>query len=97
MKILQSCLKRNILKYNQNCQLGKTFHTPTTNSNNSNNWQIAVIGPFEGALSGLAQFLATESPLKRMKNVFYFTLKVLLVLKILVLIVLTFWLCGKTA
>ena len=36
----------------------------------------------EGALSGLRQFLATESLLKVMKNVFYFTLKALFVLKI---------------
>ena len=37
---------------------------------------------FKGALSGLRQFLATESPLKMMKNAFYFTLKSLFVLKI---------------
>ena len=37
---------------------------------------------FKGALSGLRQFLATESPLKMMKNAFYFTLKALFVLKI---------------
>ena len=36
----------------------------------------------KGALSGLRQFLATESPLKMMKNVFYFTSKALFVLKI---------------
>ena len=30
---------------------------------------------FKGALSDLRQFLATESPLKMMKNAFYFTLK----------------------
>ena len=30
---------------------------------------------FKGALSGLRQFLATESPLKLMKCTFYFTLK----------------------
>ena len=30
----------------------------------------------------LRQFLAPESPLKKMKNAFYFTLKVLFVLKI---------------
>ena len=36
----------------------------------------------KGALSGLRQFLAIESPLKLMKNVFYFTLKALFVLKI---------------
>ena len=37
---------------------------------------------FNGGLSGLRQFLATESPLKMMKNAFYFTRKALFVLKI---------------
>ena len=37
----------------------------------------------KGALSGLKQFLATESPLKGMEKTFYFTLKALFVLKIL--------------
>ena len=37
---------------------------------------------FKGALSGLRQFLANESPLKMMKNAFYLTLKPLYVLKI---------------
>ena len=37
---------------------------------------------FKGALSGLREFLATESPLKMMKNAFYFTSKALFVLKI---------------
>ena len=36
----------------------------------------------KGALSGLRKFLATESPLKMMKNTFYFTSKALFVLKI---------------
>ena len=36
----------------------------------------------KGALSGLRQSLATESPLKMMKNAFYFTPKALFVLKI---------------
>ena len=36
----------------------------------------------KGALLGLRQFLATESPLKMMKNAFYFTLKTRFVLKI---------------
>ena len=39
-------------------------------------------GKLKGALSGLRQFLATESPLKMMKNVFYFNSKALFVLKI---------------
>ena len=37
---------------------------------------------FKGALSGRRQFLATESPLKMMKNVFYFISKALFVFKI---------------
>ena len=37
---------------------------------------------FKGALSGQRQFLATEIPLKMMKNDFYFTSKALSVLKI---------------
>ena len=36
----------------------------------------------KGALLGLRQFLKTESPLKMMKNAFYFTLKALAVLMI---------------
>ena len=35
----------------------------------------------KGALSGLRQFLTTDSPLKIMKNVFYFTSKAHFVLK----------------
>ena len=44
---------------------------------------------FKGPLSDLRQFLATESPLKMMKNDFYFILKPLFVL--------TFWSYIKTA
>ena len=36
----------------------------------------------KGALSGLRQFLTPETPLKLMKNAFYFTSKALFVLKI---------------
>ena len=36
----------------------------------------------KGALSGLRQVLASESPFKKMKNAFYFTLKALFILKI---------------
>ena len=36
----------------------------------------------KGTLSGLRQFLVTESPLKMMKNAFYFILKAIFVLKI---------------
>ena len=36
----------------------------------------------KGALSGLRQFLAVESPLKMMKNALYFTSKALFIMKI---------------
>ena len=39
-------------------------------------------GRIKGALSGLREFLAAESPLKMMKNDFYFTSKTLFVLRI---------------
>ena len=48
---------------------------------------------FNGALSGLTQLLTAGSPLKMMRNAFYFGLKALFVLKIFVL---TFWSCRKT-
>ena len=35
----------------------------------------------KGALTGLRQYLATESPLKMMKNAFYFTSNALFILK----------------
>ena len=47
----------------------------------------------QGALSGLRQFLATESSLKMMKNAFYFTLQLLFILKIFK----SLWSCAKTA
>ena len=43
---------------------------------------VITITLFKGALSGLRQLLATESPLKIMKDVFCFTLKALFVLMI---------------
>ena len=44
--------------------------------------RVKVSEELKGALSGLRQFLATESSLKMMKNAFYFTSKALFVLKI---------------
>ena len=48
----------------------------------------------KGTLSGLRQFLAAESPLKMMKNAFYFTSKALFVLKIFKFLP---WLIGHVA
>ena len=50
---------------------------------------------FKGALSGLRQFLETESPLKVIKNTFYFTAKVFLVLKIFKFLSCLFGLVSK--
>ena len=36
----------------------------------------------KGALSGIRKFLAIKSPLKIIRNAFYFTLKALFVLKV---------------
>ena len=44
-------------------------------------WGLKLIDLTIGPLSGLSQFLATESPLKMMQHAFYFTLKALFVLK----------------
>ena len=49
-----------------------------------------VVVYIKGALSGLRQFLAPESPLKLMKNAFHFTLKAIFILKIFLIFVLTF-------
>ena len=51
----------------------------------SNNFEN-IISEIEGTLSGLGQFLATESSLQVVKNAFYFTLKapfVLIIFKFL--------------
>ena len=45
----------------------------------SQTWKFFL---FKDALSGLRPFLVTETPLKMMKNAFYFTLKALFVLKV---------------
>ena len=47
------------------------------------------------ALSGLRQVLATESPLKMMKNVSYFILKALYILKIFTVLSWLFGHAGK--
>ena len=52
------------------------------NSNLANETTKNLYSSIKGALSGLIQFLATESPLKMMKNAFCFTLKTLFVLKV---------------
>ena len=44
--------------------------------------QLDLVCHFKGSLSGFRQFLATESPLKVMKNAFYFTVRALFILKI---------------
>ena len=61
-----------------------------------NNLQGTKFNHFKGALSGLRQFLATESPLKMMKSAF-FHLKSSFRTQDIYVFVLTFWSCIKTA
>ena len=70
------CLEKG---YSINCLelSGKSLVCLKTNGERD---KIVII--IKGTLSGLRQFLATESPLKLMKNAFYFTLKALFVLKV---------------
>ena len=58
---------------------------------------IIVIFSVKDALSGLRQFLPNESPLKMMKNAFYFTVKALFVLKIFKFLAWLFGHVEKTA
>ena len=44
--------------------------------------QKSLLNQLKDLLSGLRQFLATESPLRMVKNAFYLTLKALFVIKI---------------
>ena len=53
--------------------------------------QVVSIKWEKSRLSGLRQFIATESPLKMVKNAFYFTLKVFFILKIFKFL---YWLFG---
>ena len=64
----------------------------------SNNILITLYHPLhlKGTFPGLRQNLATESPLKMMKNAFYFTSEALFVLNILNFC-LDIWSCRKTA
>ena len=56
---------------------------PSTSKREASNYLYNLkVVLFKGALSALRQFLAIESPLKMMKNAFYFTSKALFVLKI---------------
>ena len=57
-----------------------------------------ALNSFQNALTGLRQFLATESPLRITKNAFYFKLSFFSsqgVLKIFYILI--FWSCKKTA
>ena len=49
---------------------------------NFSNLLHSICEELKDTLSGPRQFLATGSPLKMMKNAFYFTLKALFILKI---------------
>ena len=59
--------------------------------------KISEQSPLTDPLSGLRQFLTLESPLKMMKNAFYFMLKALFVLFDIYIFIMNFRLCRKMA
>ena len=64
-------------------EINKFKKSTYLSKNNKNTLKNAGFkGNFKGALSGQKQFLATEIPLKMIKNAFYFISKTLFVLKI---------------
>ena len=73
-------LKKN-LKY-KNILYNSTGLSADWTSREFQNQSIVFSRKIKATLSDLRQFLATESPLIMMKNAFYFTLKILFVLKI---------------
>ena len=70
----------------KNCYFFLEFSTATVTMK-----AVQILWVFKEALSDLTQFLATESPLKMMKNAFYFALKTHHVLKIFKFL---FWFFG---
>ena len=75
-KLLKKNLKYKSILYNS------TELSVDWTSREFQNQSIVFSRKIKATLSDLRQFLATESPLIMMKNAFYFTLKILFVLKI---------------
>ena len=61
------------LRIQSECGKIQTIKTPNTDNFHAVSFRCSW--DIKGAFSGLRQFLATESPLKLMKNAFHFTLK----------------------
>ena len=59
-------------------------------------WMVLNSLVLKGVLLSLRQFLATESHLKMMKNIFFPLLKAFFALEVSIFVV-DFWLCTKTA
>ena len=75
-------------KFDQNkCSVENFLFRATVNRNSTACFVSAIFQRLQGALSGLTEFLATESPLRMAINAFYFTFKVF---------VLTLWSFIKT-
>ena len=67
---------------NKNFTFTGNIVTPNTKTLALMTLHVKRKAAYVGALSGLGQFLATENPLKIMKNAFYFTSKALFVVKV---------------
>ena len=63
-------------------EISRNFKFKNSRKGNKRIMKKIINDTIKGEFSGLRQNLATESPLKMMKNAFHFTLKSLFVLKI---------------
>ena len=72
--------KKNLQSFKELIKKLKTFSNVLRNENKNTINAISSYG-IKGTLSGLTQFLATERPLKFMKNAFQVALEILFVLK----------------
>ena len=72
--------KKNLQSFKELIKKLKTFSNVLRNENKNTINAISSYG-IKGTLSGQTQFLATERPLKIMKNAFQVALEILFVLK----------------
>ena len=80
-KIEQNCRTLLLMLLQNNMQ--NLNEIITSRCDNDYHFSVGIYWYIKGVLSGLIQLLATEIPIKMMKNAFYFTLKTLFVFKVL--------------
>ena len=101
-----SCKMSYLYKYERNTRIKETFlieiqtlffHDLFFNYLCAKYCILAEVTSIVGLSPFQNNFFVNESPLKMMKNTFYFILKALFLLKIFNFFVLTFWSCRKNS